>query len=266
MMSSAAAAMKRLFTAPKPSAPARAPDGVVIYAIGDVHGRDDLLEQIIGAIREDAATTSDHATAVFLGDYVDRGPASRAVIDRLIEVSDDDTIAWRFLRGNHDQSVLDFLRNPMTGMAWSDFGGRETLQSYGVTAPAGADSEAWRAAAAAFAAALPLTHLNFFEALEPFWEAGDYFFVHAGVRPGVPLDRQNPRDLLWIREPFLSDPAPLSKMVVHGHTVTPQVHADDRRIGIDTGAYASGVLTALRLRGDEGAVIQTGSGGTARFD
>jgi serine/threonine protein phosphatase 1 len=188
------------------------------------------------------------------------------VIDRLIEVSEDDTIAWRFLRGNHDQSVLDFLRNPNTGMAWCDFGGRETLESYGVAPPAPwADSETWRVAAADFATVLPLEHLNFFEDLEPFCEIGDYFFVHAGVRPGVPLDRQSPRDLLWIREPFLSDPAPLPKVVVHGHTVTPKVHADDRRIGIDTGAYASGVLTALRLRGDEGAVIQTGSADLAGF-
>jgi serine/threonine protein phosphatase 1 len=266
MISSATEAVKRMFAGAKPTAPASVPDGMVVYAIGDVHGRDDLLAQIIAALREDAATTSDHATVVFLGDYVDRGPGSRAVIDRLIEASDDDTIAWRFLRGNHDQSVLDFLRNPLTGMAWSDFGGRETLESYGVTAPPGANSEAWRAAAAAFAAALPLEHLNFFEELEPSCEIGDYFFVHAGVRPGVPLDRQSPRDLLWIREPFLSDPAPLPKVVVHGHTVTPQVHADDRRIGIDTGAYATGVLTALRLRGEEGAVIQTGSGETTRFE
>ena len=266
MISSAADAMKRLFSGAKPTAPARVPNGTVVYAVGDVHGRDDLLVEILSAIREDAAASSDHATAVFLGDYVDRGPGSRAVIDRLIEVSDDDTIQWRFLRGNHDQSVLDFLCNPMTGMAWSDFGGRETLESYGVPPPPPwADSETWRAASTRLAAALPLEHLNFFEALEPYCEIGDYFFVHAGVRPGVPLDRQSARDLLWIREPFLSDPAPLPKVVVHGHTVTPQVHADDRRIGIDTGAYASGVLTALRLCGDEGAIIQTGSGDATRF-
>ena len=265
MLSSATEAVKRMFAGARPTAPARVPDGTVVYAIGDVHGRDDLLAQILHAIHEDATATSDHATVVFLGDYVDRGPGSRAVIDQLIGASDDDTIAWRFLRGNHDQSVLDFLRNPMTGMAWTDFGGRETLESYGVSAPPGANSEAWRAAAADFATALPLEHLNFFEELEPSCEIGDYFFVHAGVRPGVPLDRQSPRDLLWIREPFLSDPAPLPKVVVHGHTVTPQVHVDDRRIGIDTGAYASGVLTALRLCGDEGAVIQTGPGETARF-
>jgi serine/threonine protein phosphatase 1 len=266
MVSSAADAVKRLFAGHKPVAPARVPDGCVVYAVGDIHGRDDLLQEILDAIREDAQSLSEHATAVFLGDYVDRGPDSRAVIARLIEASDDDTIQWRFLRGNHDQTVLDFLRNPMTGMAWSDYGGRETMESYGVPPPPPwADSETWRVAAADFAAALPLEHLNFFEELEPSCEIGDYFFVHAGVRPGVPLDRQSARDLLWIREPFLNDTTPLPKVVVHGHTVTPQVHADERRIGIDTGAYASGVLTALRLCGEEGAIIQTGAGAGQRF-
>ncbi|HWE47662.1 MAG TPA: metallophosphoesterase, partial [Caulobacteraceae bacterium] len=205
MISSAAAVVKRLFAGAGPVAPARVPDNTAVYAVGDVHGREDLLRDILFMIGEDAAESADHATVVFLGDYVDRGPASREVIARLIEAAaDDDTLAWRFLRGNHDQSVLDFLRNPMTGVAWCDYGGRETLESYGVAPPPPwADTETWRAAAQQFAAVLPLDHLGFFEALEPCCEIGDYFFVHAGVRPGVPLDRQSARDLMWIREPFL---------------------------------------------------------------
>ncbi len=249
--------MRRMWASKEPELP-RTPEGVTIYAVGDVHGRDDLLAQALAAIREDAQESEGHGVVVFLGDYVDRGPGSRQVVDLLIEASRDEGLEWRFLRGNHDQSLLDFLYQPVTGMAWSDFGGRETLESYGVVSPPPwADRPAWETAAAAFAAALPPEHLKFFQALELTVELGDYFFVHAGVRPGVPLAAQSERDLLWIREPFLSDPAPLPKVVVHGHTPTEAVHADLRRIGIDTGAYATGVLTVLRLSGDEGAVIQT---------
>jgi serine/threonine protein phosphatase 1 len=253
----AAAAVQRLFT-PEPPRRPRAPDGTTVYAIGDIHGRDDLLVQVLDGIREDAAVSPDRSIVVCLGDYVDRGPGSRAVLDMLIEAQADKALEWRFLRGNHDQSVLDFLHSPTTGMAWSDYGGRETLESYGVgSPPPWAGHPVWRRTAAAFAAALPREHLRFLQELELSTEIGDYFFVHAGVRPGVPLKDQVDRDMLWIREPFLSDPDLLEKVVVHGHTPTLAVHADDRRIGIDTGAYATGVLTALKLRGEEGAVIQT---------
>ncbi len=254
---SAADAMRRLLAPKEPVLP-RVPDGVTVYAVGDVHGRADLLLQVLSAIREDVAETDGLKAVVFLGDYVDRGPGSREVIDLLLETAGDQSIEWRFLRGNHDQSVLDFLYNPTTGMAWSDFGGRETLLSYGVNAPAPwADRTMWKQTAEAFAAALPPAHLRFFQTLELSIEIGDFLFVHAGVRPGVALDNQNERDLLWIREPFLSDPSPLPRVVVHGHTPTETVYADARRIGIDTGAYATGVLTVLRLEGDEGAIIQT---------
>jgi serine/threonine protein phosphatase 1 len=254
---SAADAMRRLL-APKPVENPRVPDGIVVYAVGDVHGRADLLTLVLAAIREDAAEVEGQCVVVFLGDYVDRGPGSRQVVDLLIEASKDETIEWRFLRGNHDQSVLDFLYNPTTGMAWSDFGGRETLQSYGVQAPTPwADRTVWKQTAETFAEALPASHLHFFQTLELSLEIGGYLFVHAGVRPGVALENQSERDMLWIREPFLSDSAPLPRVVVHGHTPAEAVYADARRIGIDTGAYATGVLTVLRLEGDDGAVIQT---------
>jgi serine/threonine protein phosphatase 1 len=257
MFSAAKSAVRRMLSS-KARQPPRAPENMTIYAVGDVHGRADLLAQVLTSIREDARETPGEGVVVFLGDYVDRGPASREVIDLLIEASSDEGLRWRFLRGNHDQSVLDFLYNPTTGMAWSDFGGRETLESYGVEVPLPwADRPAWTAAAEAFAVALPPAHLKFFNSLELLCELGDYLFVHAGVRPGVAIADQSERDLMWIREPFLSDPQPLSKVVVHGHTPSRAVHADGRRIGIDTGAYTTGILTVLRLRGEEGAIIQT---------
>ena len=212
----------------------------------------------MAGLRSNMERTSGEIMLVFLGDYVDRGPGSRGVIDQLIALADDGALNTRFLRGNHDQSILDFLFDPGTGPAWCDFGGRETLMSYGVAPPRGRmDAEAWVTAAHDLAAAMPERHLHFLRNLELSLEVGGYFFAHAGVRPGVPLDEQSERDLLWIREPFLGDPRRLPKVVVHGHTPTEAVHADMRRIGIDTGAYATEVLTALRLQGEDRSLIQT---------
>ena len=154
--------------------------------------------------------------------------------------------------------MLEFLFDPATGPGWCDFGGRETLISYGVQPPRQrTDLEGWSQAAAEFAAALPAEHADFFRTLEPSFQVGDYFFAHAGVRPGVALEAQEEHDLMWIRQPFLDDPRPLPMTVVHGHTPAESVHADRRRIGIDTGAYATDVLTALKLSGDRQGLIQT---------
>ncbi len=249
--------LRRLFQGETRKA-SRAPDGLVIYAVGDIHGRADLLGLVLEGVLADAADAAGDCMAIFMGDYVDRGPASREVIDTLIAFSAHPSIRSRFLCGNHDQSILDFLFDPASGPAWCDFGGRETLISYGVAPPrARTDAEAWAATARALAAALPESHLAFLRNLELSITLGDYFFAHAGARPGVPLEEQSERDLLWIREPFLGDPRRLAKVVVHGHTPTEAVHSDDRRIGVDTGAYATDVLTALRLEGSDRSLIQT---------
>ncbi len=230
----------------------------MVYAVGDVHGRGDLLAQILRSIRADAEAAKSRASVVFLGDYIDRGPASRDVVDMLIAAGRDRRFGWRFLRGNHDQAIRDFLHDPVTGAIWFESGGDATLKSYGVAPPRrGARREAWIAAAGRLAAAMPADHAKFFRNLEPWCEIGDYLFVHAGLRPGVPIEEQKPRDLMWIREPFLSDPRPLPKVVVHGHTPAITVYVDHRRIGIDTGACFTGVLTALRLEGDRASMIQT---------
>jgi serine/threonine protein phosphatase 1 len=226
--------------------------------VGDIHGRADLLHLVIAAILDDIDASDQAATIVFVGDYVDRGVRSRDVVEQLLALEREDDLEVKFLRGNHDQSVLEFLFNPTTGPVWCDFGGRETLVSYGVQPPrARTDMEAWAQAAQDFARVFPEDHRRFFENLELCYEAGDYFFAHAGARPGVALDQQEAQDLMWIRQPFLDDTRKFDKIVVHGHTPSELVHADSRRIGIDTGAYATDVLTAVRLRGEERALIQT---------
>lgn len=249
--------LRKMFTPSRPAAP-RAPDGVTIYAVGDIHGRAELLDMLLEGVARDAESHDEECVCVCVGDYVDRGAKSKEVVELLLALRDSGIFECRFLRGNHDQSVLDFLFDPATGPGWCDFGGRDTLISYGVKPPRQrTDLEGWSKTAAEFAAALPPTHAEFFRNLEPFCEYGDYFFAHAGVRPGVPLEDQAEHDLMWIRQPFLDDPRALPKVVVHGHTPAETVHSDRRRIGIDTGAYATDVLTAVKLTGAEQSLIQT---------
>jgi serine/threonine protein phosphatase 1 len=242
----------------------RAPEGVTLYAIGDIHGRADLLEPLIAAVLHDASGRPG-PVVVALGDYVDRGPDSRRVVDLMLGLQHAAGIAVRLLRGNHDQSLLDFLDDPETGPRWMELGGRDTLLSYGVEPPATRkDMGLWREARARFGTALPDPHLEFFQRLELTFAAGDYFFAHAGVRPSSALEAQSQRDLLWIRQPFLADRQWLGKMVVHGHTPAEEVHADHRRIGLDTGAYDSGVLSACRLEGESRLLFQAVETGDAR--
>jgi serine/threonine protein phosphatase 1 len=237
---------------PRPSVP----EGVVTWAIGDIHGHADLLETMLARIRSDAGSHAQTVVAP-LGDYVDRGPDSRGVVDLLLQAEADPGVTLRPIKGNHDEVLLQFLADHSTGPRWSEFGGRETLFSYGVEPPGTRrDLDAWREAQEAFAAALPSTHRDFFGRLELSWACGDYLFVHAGVRPGIPLDQQDEHDLMWIRGPFLEDAAPLEKVIVHGHTPAAEPFADHRRIGLDTGAYATGVLTACRFEGEERRLVQ----------
>jgi len=235
------------------------PEGRLLYAVGDIHGRSDLLHLLLDAIAMDAASSSgtQARTIVFLGDYVDRGPDSRGVIDILLTELPDGFDA-RFLRGNHEALLLGFLYGATPLEHWRMNGGDATMASYGVDierlARSGASANAWRAA---FAEALPPAHLAFFKALELSLSVGDYLFVHAGLRPGVPLSAQGESDLIWIRGPFLDHAGSFGQIVVHGHTPGDEPVERPNRIGIDTGACFTGRLTALRLEAGSRRFLQT---------
>ncbi|HXC56175.1 MAG TPA: metallophosphoesterase family protein [Rhizomicrobium sp.] len=229
----------------------RLPDGHLAYAIGDIHGRSDLLRILIAKIAEDAKTRltpGRRPTVVFIGDYVDRGPDSRGVIDFLLNELPP---GWdyRFLKGNHEETLLAFLNDPTIGESWREFGGLQCLTSYGVAVQRNGAAMDWPAMAAAFAAALPPAHFDFLSKLLLRETIGDYVFVHAGVRPGIPLEYQSERDLLWIREEFTAGRRALPQTVVYGHTPNPQVVTGPGRICVDTGAYATGTLTAAGFNG-----------------
>jgi serine/threonine protein phosphatase 1 len=234
------------------------PVGTRLYAIGDIHGRADLLQQMTGLIREDAAR---HAAArnvvICLGDYVDRGPDSRAVID-LLRAAPLPGFEQVLLRGNHEDFMLHFLTDASVGWPWLANGGRETLESYGIDPPsAQAGPDALERAQRALAERLPVEHIAFLQGLKPLHEEGDFCFVHAGVKPGVALAKQREHDLLWIRDEFLTSHADFGRIIVHGHSITPVPDVRPNRIGIDTGAYMSGRLTCLVIEGTERAFLQT---------
>lgn len=235
------------------------PPGQRIYAIGDIHGRSDLLGRLHEMIREDARTAPEQERLiVYLGDLVDRGMDSRGVIDLLLEGPPAGFSAIHIL-GNHEAAMLDFLQDSSIGPHWMVNGGDMTLYSYGVPVPRNATGGGpeYVAARNALIERLPEAHLNFLQDMVLAHEAGDYLFVHAGIRPGVAVADQDPQDLLWIREPFLSSAADLGRVVVHGHTISPEVEERGNRIGIDTGAYHSGRLTCLVLAGDRRSYLQT---------
>src|SRR5260221_1951406 len=226
-----------------------------VYAMGDIHGRLDLLNEIERRIADDAATAKAARNAViYLGDYVDRGSQSRAVIDRLIDqpLPGFERI---LLLGNHEDSMLQFLVDVQIGPAWLAYGGAATLLSYGVRPPV-SDRDLVRAQEE-LRAKLPERHLAFLRGLKLRHVEGDYYFVHAGIRPGIPLDDQRPSDLLWIRDEFLHSRRDFGKVIVHGHTITETPEIKRNRIGIDTGAFASGTLTCLVLHGESWSFLQT---------
>lgn len=232
-----------------------------VYAIGDIHGCDDLLASLLRTIDRENEAGGRKPLLVFLGDYVDRGPDSLGVIERLSQIRADQPEA-RFLCGNHEETMLRFLSDFDSGLAWTSYGGRETMLSYGVTPPQDKnDLEGWRRAQRALKAAIPDTHMKFLWGLEDRVEVGDYLFVHAGVRPDRPLNAQTAHDLRWIREPFLSHGRRLAKIIVHGHTPETEPYSDERRIGVDTWAYHTGVLTAVELDGESRRFIQVRRGG-----
>jgi serine/threonine protein phosphatase 1 len=241
--------------------PARTPKGYQAYAVGDVHGRLDLLDQLLAAIEQDVERRRRRRTAlVFLGDLIDRGPDSRGVIERL-RTYRHDRLKPYFLAGNHEEVLLRLL-NGERGvlMNWLQYGGAECLMSYGFD-PAKLDLDKERAALAIIKNVIPEDHAAFIGSFADTLRFGDYLFVHAGIRPGVDLALQNQSDLRWIRSPFLEDRSDHGMIVVHGHTIGGDVEFEPNRIGIDTGAYRTGVLTALALEGDQRWVLDTSTGG-----
>jgi len=245
--------------------PARIPDGRRVYAIGDVHGRADLLRKLLDSIHRDATNGSykGKPVLVLLGDYVDRGMHSKEVIDLLLSKAMS-PFETHFLKGNHESAMLEFLTDPSIGPRWAEYGGRETLASYGVRPPRSRTSqEDWATASDELKRALPPEHLHFLRSLELSVQIGDYLFVHAGIRPGVEIEHQSEHDLLWIRDDFLNDARPLGPVVVHGHTPGPRPHRDYRRIGLDTGAYLSGKLTAARFEHDRVEFLSTAAAAKA---
>jgi len=260
---------KKLKARPVPTRQAQTPADSVIWAVGDVHGRLDLLDPLVGAILDDLSrSTAVRKIVVFLGDYIDRGPDSRGVLDRLCWLQDQPGIESHFLRGNHEDRMEAFLEDAEVGPGWCEYGGREALRSYGVTPPVmKGDMDGWAAASLALNDALPDRQRQFLNRQESSFAAGDYFFAHAGAKPGLPLTEQSPDDLMWIRQGFLDHPDAFEQVVVHGHTPSEIVHADVRRIGIDTGAYATGVLSGLRLEGAAREILRTAvRGGTILLD
>jgi serine/threonine protein phosphatase 1 len=230
--------------------------GLRIYAVGDIHGRIDLLNELLALIDADIVLRpTEHPLYVFLGDYIDRGSSSRETIDRLIEHGA--TKESVFLKGNHELIAIKCLSDRDLFGQWLRLGGMETLISYGVPPELFASGRQIAELQAAFHNALPQAHLRFFRDLQSSFAQGDFFFAHAGVRPNIEISRQKESDLLWIREEFLSSNSDFGKIVVHGHTPTLEVEVRPNRINIDTGAYATGRLTCLVIEGGSLSVIDT---------
>lgn len=239
---------------------ARGPEGMRLYAIGDVHGRHDLLaamHRLIGSELE-YAPSSDWRI-IHLGDYVDRGPDSKSVIEFLIQARERDPRNI-MLAGNHDIGMLDFLAEPDPDGLFMRFGGVETAQSYGVSLSAGGgwfgrSDEALLRSHAALVEAVPQSHIDFLRSLVFSVSFGDFFFCHAGVRPGVQLESQNLQDLIWIRDDFLDHPGLYPQVIVHGHTPVPKAEVMANRVNVDTLAWQSGTLSALAVNGGDKRIL-----------
>jgi len=242
-----------------------APPGRRVFAIGDIHGRPDLLKILLEKI-VDTATSNEGGknVLVFLGDYVDRGPDSKAVIDMMVSGLPDDFEIVTLI-GNHEAMMLTFLNHGEPDSAWLLNGGLATLKSYGCQALetfskaklslfAGNPINALRRC---LKKSLPREHLTFLSSLKSYHVEGDYLFVHAGIRPGVSLEEQTESDLMWIRGPFINSQEDFGRLVIHGHTIRDAPEIRNNRIGIDTGAWKSGVLTCLVLDGDEQRFLTT---------
>lgn len=240
----------------KSGEPTRSPFGIdiapaedtLVYAIGDIHGRLDLLKEAERKIEADARDRK--ATVVYLGDYVDRGPDSAWVIDHL-KSADTERFRRICLRGNHEELFIRFLDDPTEDKRWLEFGGKETLRSYKIPFDLLSDTTRNpRELVDLLQFSIPASHKLFLNSTKLWARYGRYVFVHAGLKPGIKLESQDPSDLLWIREPFLTSGPEMPITVVHGHTPKPEISHGPSRIGIDTGAYATGKLTTVRVTAD----------------
>jgi serine/threonine protein phosphatase 1 len=243
-----------------PPTDARTPPGSVVYAVGDIHGRCDLLAALHEGVREDAGRRrARRRLIVYLGDYVSRGLDSRRVVE-LVREDPPRGFEVVALKGNHEDLLLRYLGGELSaGRHWFDYDGLDALAHYGVTAADrdARDDATLEALRRRLARALPAEHLTFFRSLAVSHDEGGYRFVHGGVRPGVPLGAQSDHDQMWIRQPFLESDGDHGAVIVHGHSIEAEVQVRRNRIGIDTGAYRSGVLTCLVLEGAARAVLQS---------
>ena len=236
--------------------PARTPEGVRIFAVGDIHGHLGLLDEMLGAIgAEIERLPPARNLVIFLGDLIDRGPDSAGVVERLATM-DHQPFRAVFITGNHEEVLLRILDGEASIIAdWLRFGGLQCAESYGL------DGKALRTmdggeAARLIRGAVPDRHEQFLRSFADSFSAGDYLFVHAGIRPGLPVEQQSLTDLRWIRSPFLECRDNHPQIVVHGHSISREVEFLPGRIGIDTGAYRSGVLSAVVLEGKDRRVLQ----------
>lgn len=234
------------------------PKGKRLYAIGDVHGRLDLVDELLGRIEDDITDRLvDTAAVVFLGDLIDRGPDSAGVVERLQSLRHFPAKTL-FLLGNHEEFLLRALAGePGVAHDWLGFGGDACAESYGI-APSTLHAMDEQRIAEVLRVAIPAAHVEFLGTFGDTFAFGDYLLVHAGIRPGVPIEEQQPRDLRWIRQPFLSDTHDHGCMVIHGHTISDGVDRRSNRIGIDTGAYRTGILTAAVIEGEDVHFLATG--------
>ncbi len=237
----------------KPSAP----KGLRIYAIGDIHGRIDLLEKMLRKIDADHLGYRGNSVVVFLGDYVDRGPNSKEVLELLSQGSAG-RLTFHCLRGNHDDIILRLFKDHSLAQGWFHYGGLQTLRSYGIPAAhATQDFDELFHMRKQLEDHMPNAHKRFLENLPYTARYGDYLFTHAGIHPGRPLEEQDPHHYMWMREPFLSCDDPLVVMVVHGHSIRLKPECRVNRIGIDTGAYVTGHLTCLVLEDETQRFLST---------
>lgn len=238
------------------------PEGTRVYAVGDIHGRLDLLEDLLTRMREDDRIRGEaDTTVIFLGDLIDRGLQSAQVVARLMELGQGSDRV-RFLLGNHEEVFLKAMSGDRKALPFFvRIGGKPTILSYGISETEYLACD-YPELLDLLRDRVPESHIDFLSGFENMVVIGDYAFVHAGVRPGVALDAQEPATLRWIRDEFLSHTQAFEKIIVHGHTISHEVEEIGGRIGIDTGAYASGRLTAMGFEGAERWTLQTAGTGT----
>jgi serine/threonine protein phosphatase 1 len=227
------------------------------YAVGDIHGRNDLLIRFINGVHRDSEALGERPRIILLGDYIDRGPASNAVLDTILALKQATWCDVEVLIGNHELFLMKFILDVSNAGAWLQHGGLATLGCYGVAPPKDrSDPEALDELRAELLERVPNEHLELMADAKVYFIAGDYLFVHGGVEPGVPIEEQDPDVMLWIRDEFLQSEKACDYVVVHGHSAKATADNLPWRIGVDTGAYATGILSAVRLRGTERKIVQ----------